>query len=677
MKVAKFLLSILPIIFICFFVKAQDTLGLQQRTTYSSMRSDGRLIEVGNVFLYISEDASAYFDVVSSRWVNLSNLSNNLGANKYFVFKDSLYVIESPNKIYIVDSNLNIVKSKGTCPMEISNANDFLALTIHNKLYFLYSTSSGVRINEYDPLLNVWTLRLQFSDKYFESTSRFFAFVYNNDIIIPDLKCLNSSLRYTCSYDPITNTLDCIDSTQILSEVNAKDIFILQDDIFIGNGMENKNGSVIQKKNFYRYSLKHKNWLAVSDFPENNLGRNVCFSKDSFGYCGLGTINMFYKYDNYRNKWERINSAFLPKDIGPKYFSDSTIDYVWARYNAKENNWKPLPVLWDPSYPLYPVINPLGVQHGGENYIIGGWSKYFNRDIQEIYKYSDSNQKFIKVSNLLAPLINNKNFAISFGDKIYYGFSVSNNKKQFFEYSSTSNTTKFLKEYPGLSDKVSNVILFDSVLVLIGGYSDRYYNEIYTYNPTFDDWSIKQSVPVTINEVVGSFKVGKEILVFTTDSIQNVWSYNPNSQVWKKIHLSKNVRAIWGGQNKTGSFLFTSTKKNAINKFRGGFDYDYELFSIFNDSTVNDTIILNRRIDFDNDNLTIYPNPAFTTVNIESRLPVSSVSILDANGHFVYEQSNTIFNSSIDVSKYKSGIYTIELNFLNGQRTQKKISICH
>lgn len=59
-----------------------------------------------------------------------------------------------------------------------------------------------------------------------------------------------------------------------------------------------------------------------------------------------------------------------------------------------------------------------------------------------------------------------------------------------------------------------------------------------------------------------------------------------------------------------------------------------------------------------NEKLKIYPNPALTTLNFDSYIPIEEVHIVDATGKKVLESK--VINNILDVSILKSGTYIIE-----------------
>lgn len=70
----------------------------------------------------------------------------------------------------------------------------------------------------------------------------------------------------------------------------------------------------------------------------------------------------------------------------------------------------------------------------------------------------------------------------------------------------------------------------------------------------------------------------------------------------------------------------------------------------------------------------IYPNPASAKINIETEKS-ADVKITNLLGQVVFEQKNANGLIQINSSEFKSGVYFVSLQFANGERTTRKISV--
>ena len=72
-----------------------------------------------------------------------------------------------------------------------------------------------------------------------------------------------------------------------------------------------------------------------------------------------------------------------------------------------------------------------------------------------------------------------------------------------------------------------------------------------------------------------------------------------------------------------------------------------------------------------NANVNLYPNPAVTTITIETSVLINRVDIVNILGNVVYSQTVNATNITVDVSNLQSGIYNIKGYTLEGVITKK------
>ena len=73
--------------------------------------------------------------------------------------------------------------------------------------------------------------------------------------------------------------------------------------------------------------------------------------------------------------------------------------------------------------------------------------------------------------------------------------------------------------------------------------------------------------------------------------------------------------------------------------------------------------------EYDNSSVTIYPNPVVNILNVNSKTPISSLSVFDLNGKKVKSISKT---NSLDVSDLAHGLYIFEVQDISGNKVTKK-----
>lgn len=74
------------------------------------------------------------------------------------------------------------------------------------------------------------------------------------------------------------------------------------------------------------------------------------------------------------------------------------------------------------------------------------------------------------------------------------------------------------------------------------------------------------------------------------------------------------------------------------------------------------------KIDYSNNNIELYPNPATSTLNITCNLSIEKAEIYNLAGML---QSTNMINKSIDISALGAGIYFVKVYSENGTSTQK------
>jgi hypothetical protein len=77
--------------------------------------------------------------------------------------------------------------------------------------------------------------------------------------------------------------------------------------------------------------------------------------------------------------------------------------------------------------------------------------------------------------------------------------------------------------------------------------------------------------------------------------------------------------------------------------------------------------------DFDSTRISVYPNPVFNNLNINSEYIIKQININNVLGQQVIKVTPDSLNSSIDMSSLNSGIYFVDINTVEGNRSIKLI----
>ncbi|MBI2257866.1 MAG: T9SS type A sorting domain-containing protein [Flavobacteriia bacterium] len=78
--------------------------------------------------------------------------------------------------------------------------------------------------------------------------------------------------------------------------------------------------------------------------------------------------------------------------------------------------------------------------------------------------------------------------------------------------------------------------------------------------------------------------------------------------------------------------------------------------------------------EIENLDFNVFPNPTYTNLNFSSVKEMKNISIYNLNGTLLFEKEGNFLSTSLNVNDLSSGIYVVNVNFMNGQSFHKKIS---
>lgn len=106
-----------------------------------------------------------------------------------------------------------------------------------------------------------------------------------------------------------------------------------------------------------------------------------------------------------------------------------------------------------------------------------------------------------------------------------------------------------------------------------------------------------------------------------------------------------------------------------IENYNGFYKSENTFLFNFCEGSLNKCNILSNINQISLDDISVYPNPFNSTFNIETKLNLSEVKIMNLLGQYIYSQKE---QKSINLSNYANGVYFIEIN-INDKRLVKKI----
>jgi hypothetical protein len=74
-------------------------------------------------------------------------------------------------------------------------------------------------------------------------------------------------------------------------------------------------------------------------------------------------------------------------------------------------------------------------------------------------------------------------------------------------------------------------------------------------------------------------------------------------------------------------------------------------------------------------NVTIYPNPASSVLNIKAGSNIRKVELLSSTGQIIMSQSYDATQIRLDVSQYKAGVYIVSITQSSGNIINRRVTI--
>jgi hypothetical protein len=146
------------------------------------------------------------------------------------------------------------------------------------------------------------------------------------------------------------------------------------------------------------------------------------------------------------------------------------------------------------------------------------------------------------------------------------------------------------------------------------------------------------------------------------DGIQDFWMYDPATNVW----ISKTAAPNWSGRNGGNGFCIGNKGYLGLGSI-GTFNLpDFWEYTPDSATAIEELSL---------SNISLYPNPASTFINISSASQISSavISLFTLSGQQVLEKQVPYISgkTEIDLPQLSDGIYFLKINSSNSSFSQK------
>ena len=163
---------------------------------------------------------------------------------------------------------------------------------------------------------------------------------------------------------------------------------------------------------------------------------------------------------------------------------------------------------------------------------------------------------------------------------------------------------------------------------------------------------------------------------FTIGNIDTI-NYNGIERRYFTIECGGQIAGIWleGIGNYEGLFypFHTSTAENWGNTRCYSYNGDLLYSNLTNGANDCITPLGLDNISFDDNSITLYPNPTNREINIQSDNTINSIEIFNSLGQKVYQEKTKVKERRIDINTFAKGVYIIGANTDKGYIKKKLI----
>lgn len=380
-------------------------------------------------------------------------------------------------------------------------------------------------------------------------------------------------------------------------------------------------------------------WVKSSDLPGSARHHPICFTLGDTAFCVAGVsnsntmLNDFYSYDATTDTW-----------------------FQKADYPGPNRGFG------------------VGLDHNNKGYIGFGITASPNTVLRDLWEFDPTTQAWTE----LASLPTGPRFHPAFVAKdsmIYVGLgnNGSSNLNDWWQYNINTDSWTRKTNFPGARRHHPYYFVANNEIFVGLGHGSIIYDDWYKYDDVNDTWTKMNAFPGYARVAGAHFSrngkgyvVGGQNQFHSTPSVNEVWEYNPINDSWAQMG-----NCPTGGRWAPGSFMVGNQAFFGFGEAISG-SSQADIWSInFADIVSLDEIKVN--------SLTIYPNPASSTISISiddfNSNDMNSLKFMNITGQVVKEVSISQAEISVDVSEFPVGVYTVFINDINGNGGVQKLII--
>ncbi len=367
--------------------------------------------------------------------------------------------------------------------------------------------------------------------------------------------------------------------------------------------------------------LTAQTWVQRASYSGQGRVNPVSFTINGKGYLAIGSS---------------LDTPNSPK------FND-----VWE-YNTLNNTW-----IQKANVPGAGRTGGIGVVNSGFGYVGLGWDG--TTSFKDIHEFNPSNNSWLLETTYPGQGSRNCFAAVNNGDLYVAGGLNSNSTtSDFWKYNFSSGLWTQMPSFV-LGNRQGGICFsIDSIVFFGMGYNgNSNFNDLWGYNVNTGLWSQYNSFPGTGRIQSSVNLIGKKAII---GGGHQIGVGNRLSDYYEFDYLSNSWRSVSGfiaGSRSAstgfsiGNRTFLSSGKDSIGNSLNDL---WEITGLITSLDENETIT----------HFSIHPNPASDILNLSiEELSTFNVKIFDKKGTIIYQSFKHLSNSTIDVSDFENGLYTV------------------
>jgi len=378
-----------------------------------------------------------------------------------------------------------------------------------------------------------------------------------------------------------------------------------------------------------------QSWQIKSPLPENAGGRHhpVTFGIGEYGYVMVGSGNQ-----------GELNDAY--------------------KYHGPTDTWTEME-----QFPGLARGFSIGAASEGKGYLGFGIGREGNGPaiyLNDLWEFDPVDESWRELASCPCRGRSHPAF-VATKDKIFVGLGndTMGNMKDWWEYDKETDTWSQKPFFPNARRHHPYHFEIDGLVYVAFGHGDIIYKDLHSYDPVTEEWTVLARLPDQGRVAGAQFSYNGKGYVLSGDDDQHsnlpsgeMWSYDPSTDEWTQ-ETSHPGPGRWApGAFVIGDEVFFTGGENLI------LWNDLLSYNLAGDVASTDNL--------DETLVQIAPNPSKGIFVLSDAELVDSYEILDSRGQ-VISNKPTLTDSRLDLTEFSTGLYYLVLNIDSKKEVKKLI----